>query len=329
VAEQDNLPSTGGRRGRYEVWFATLSDRSTRTGYWIRHTVRTPISGPPEPRVWFAAFSLDDPAATFGLNRGFPAGQLQVITEPFEVRVGESVFGTGRLAGGISDADRDVRWDLRFATGGPTLRLLPDALYREPLLPTRPYAPNPATSFTGEILVDGERRVVHGVPGQQGHLVGTRHAERWAWASCPGFDDEGVAFHALSAQGRRGPVLTPFVTSAALRWGGRWIRLHGVSRRRTWGLGWWRLSLGGRRYRLEGEVRGEPKAMIQARYLDPDDTPRWCHNSEVASCRLTLWERRAGGWQGVAELASDGTTHAEWAGRTPAPGVEAVHRAIP
>jgi hypothetical protein len=56
---------------------------------------------------------------------------------------------------------------------------------------------------------------------------------------------------------------------------------------------------------------------------------RWCHNSEVASSRLTLWERRAGGWQDVAELESRGTTHAEWAGRTPAPGVDASHAEVP
>jgi hypothetical protein len=327
VAEGDNLPAWDGRRGRYEVWFATLSDPSTRTGYWIRHTVRSPVSGPPEPRVWFAAFSLDDPASTFGLNEGFSRGDLRLARDRFEVRAGDSVFASGRISGAIRDGDREVAWDLRYPTGGPTVRLLPDVLYRGSLAPTRPYAPNPATSFSGEIVVDGERRVLGDAPGQQGHLVGTRHAERWAWASCSSEDD--LAVHLLSAQGRRGPLLTSLLTSAALRVGGRWIRLHGVSRRRTWGLGWWRVSLSGRTHRLEGEVRADPKVMVQARYLDPDDTPRWCHNSEVASSRLTVWERRPGGWQTVAELESEGTTHAEWAGRTPAPSVEAVHREIP
>ncbi len=89
------------------------------------------------------------------------------------------------------------------------------------------------------------------------------------------------------------------------------------------------VRLSGRRHRLEGEIHAEPKAMVQARYLDPDDTPRWCHNSEVSSSRLLLWERSPGGWQERAELVSDGTTHAEWAGRTPAPGVESVHLEVP
>ena len=62
--------------------------------------------------------------------------------------------------------------------------------------------------------------------------------------------------------------------------------------------------------------------MIRARYEDPTGTERWCHNSEIASSRLALFERRAGGFDEIALLESRGTTHAEWAGRTPAPQVE-------
>jgi hypothetical protein len=329
VSEQDNLPGWRGRRGRYEVWFLTMSDPEHRAGYWIRHTIRAPISGPPEPRVWFAAFSLDDPSATFGVNEGVAAADLRMARDRFEVRIGESVMASGRASGAIHGGGHEVRWELTYPTGNPTLRLLPDALYRGNLAPTRPYAPNPDVRFAGEIEIDGDRRLLQGIPGQQGHVVGSRHAERWAWASCAAFGDDRTAFHALSAQGRRGPFLTPFLASAALRLDGEWLRFRGLSRRRDWGLGWWRFSLVGRRHRLEADVRAGATAMVRARYLDPDDAQRWCHNSEVASSRLTLWERRAGGWQNVAELESQGTTHAEWAGRTPAPGVDAVHAEVP
>jgi hypothetical protein len=62
--------------------------------------------------------------------------------------------------------------------------------------------------------------------------------------------------------------------------------------------------------------------LIRARYEDPDGRARYCHNSEVASSRLALFERRAGGFEEVALLESRGTTHAEWAGLTPASAVE-------
>jgi hypothetical protein len=306
------------------VWFLTLSDPARRAGYWIRYALRAPVAGPPEPRVWFAAFGLDD-AGTFGVNELLPPSELHVARDRFEVALGGSTIASGRAVGEIHGGGHDVRWDIRFPAEGPTFRILPDALYRGNLAPTKPLTPEPHVRATGTIEIDGEARTLDGVAGQQGHLFGTRHAERWAWAACNAFDEDGVAFQALSAQGRRGPVRSPHLVFAGLRFGGRWIRFRGMSRRRDWGLGWWRITLVGRRHRLDGEVIADPKAMVKARYLDPDDTPRWCHNSEVASCRLTLWERRAGGWQDVADLTSDGTTHAEWAGRTPAPGVDALH----
>ena len=310
------------------MWFLTISDPGDGSGYWIRYTIRAPISGPPEARVWFAAFAADEGATPVALNEGLPVGRLHIRNDPFEARMGDSVIRSDRAVGSIEGHGHRVAWDLTFRQG-PTFRLLPPAMYRGPLAPTKPLTPNPDARFDGAIEVDGDRRILQRAPGQQGHLFGTRHAERWAWAYCSAFEGDGRVFQALSAQVRRASLLTPFLTVAGLRIDGEWIRLRGLSRRRDWDLGRWRLALMGRRHRLEGEVRAAPRSMVQARYLDPDDTPRWCHHSEVASCRLTLWERRPGGWHEVAELASTGTTHAEWTGRTPAPGVEAAHQELP
>jgi hypothetical protein len=120
-------------------------------------------------------------------------------------------------------------------------------------------------------------------------------------------------------------MLMPMLTFGGVRIDGRWVSLRGAGRSRTWSLAYWPLRLRSRSYRLEGEVIAEREGLLQTRYVDPDDRPRWCHNTEVASSRFLLWERRAGAWQELAELVSDGTTHAEWAGATPAPGSFARH----
>jgi hypothetical protein len=325
VTERDNRPRWDGRRGRYEVWFLTMSRPDGRAGYWIRYAVRSPIAGPPEHRVWFARFDRDHVSRTIGLNGPPPGAGPDPVVGSLPLQWGHAGFDSGSARGNLSGAGHQVRWELRWATGRPTFRILPPAFYRGSLAPTRPASPNPDTRFSGRIEVDGESVELGEWPGQQGHLEGTRHAERWAWASCGAFAGEGFGVQALSAQGRRGPVLTPVLTYAGLRVDDRWIRLRGVRRGRSWGLGWWRLHLRSKAYRVEGEVRADRDCLVQARYLDPDDTPRWCHNSEVASSRFLVWERRAGGWQEAAELVSDGTTHAEWAGRTAAPGEFARH----
>lgn len=316
-----------GEPGRYEVWFLTMSAPDGRSGYWIRYTVRAPVAGPPEARVWFSRVERDDPSRTLALNVAEPAG-LRYGEDGFEIRIGESILRSGRAAGQVSGAGHDAAWDLEFDTGEPTYHLLPKPFYRGTLAPTKPYTPNTDLRYRGTVEVDGETVLLDGAPGQQGHLYGTRHAERWAWAFCNAFEDDGAVFQALSAQSRRGPLVTPPVTFAGLRLDGEWIRFRGFHRRRTWGLGIWGIDLRSRGHRLEGEVRAEPKEMIRTRYLDPDGTPRWCHNSVVSSCRLVVSERTGRGRRDVRELRSDGTTHAEWAGRTAAEDVGTVHTEI-
>jgi hypothetical protein len=306
------MPRWDGRRSRYEVWFLTLSGANA--GYWIRYTLRAPIAGPPEPRLWFARFDPARPEGTFGMAA--PAQGIGLGRETFEVSMGQATLRSGAASGSVEGGEHAARWDVRFETGGPTHRLLPGPLYGG-AAPTVAWSPNPSVRFEGEIEWDGRVEDISEATGQQGHVFGSRHGERWAWASAIG--EDGVAFHALSAQGRRGPLLTPFLTSAGVLWRGEWVRLHAISRTRSWGLGWWRIALRNRRYRLEASVRADPERMLRVRYEDPDDTPRWCHHTELASVRMTLWERRAGGWSEVVEL--DGGAHAEWAGRTPAGAV--------
>ncbi|MGH2740826.1 MAG: tocopherol cyclase family protein [Actinomycetota bacterium] len=336
MSEQDNLPFWRGERGRYEVWFLTMSAPDGRAGYWIRYTVRAPVTGPPESRAWFARFDRDDPIRTFGVNAPAELGSqgLAMSHDGFRIRLGESALSPGRAVGRIDGGGHEASWDLSFESGDPTYRLLPRPFYRGSLAPTKPYTPNPDLRFRGAIETDGETVKLEGAPGQQGHLFGSRHAERWAWAFCNAFEPRGSGgeaevFQAISAQGRRGPFLTPLLTFAGLRIGGEWLRFRGTARRNPWDLGTWRLDLRARGYRLEGVVSAEHQEMVRVRYLDPDGSERWCHNSEVASSRLSLSTRGGSGWRPVRQLVSDGTTHAEWAGRTPATQVEALHVEVP
>jgi hypothetical protein len=321
VAEQDNVHRVAGRSGVYEVWFLTFTDPVTGRGYWIRSTYLAPRRGSPSAGVWFARFDPADPSLTFGLHRRSDIWSFS--TEKFDVRIDGTFMASGLAEGSLHGAGHEVTWKLDYPTGGETYHLLPEALYGGKLAPTKPLSPNIDTRVSGWILVDGEGSEISQAPGQQGHLWGERHALRWAWAHCSDFvDEEEAIVHVVTAQGRRGPLTTPYVTFAGVFWDGRWIRLSRVSRTRDFGLGAWRVDLQSRRHRLTGRIEAPTTALLRAEYEDPDGTPRYCHNSEIASCRLALFERRAGGFDEIALLESRGTTHAEWAGRTPAPQVD-------
>lgn len=326
MSEQDNLPFWRGERGRYEVWFLTMSAADGRSGYWIRYTIRAPTRGEPEARVWFARFDRDDPTRTFGVNDPADREPLEPAgVDGFGIRMGDSLLGEGVAKGRILGGGHDVAWDLAFQAGDATYRLLPEPFYRGSFAPTKPYTPNPDVRIHGAVEIDGETLALSDAPGQQGHLFGSRHAERWAWAFCNGFTEGDAVFQAISAQGRRGPFLTPLLTFAGLRTGGEWLRFWGTARRNPWTLGSWRLDLRSRGHRLTGEVRAEHKEMIRVRYEDPDGSERWCHNSEIATSRFVLSVRSGSAWRPARELASEGTTHAEWAGKRPARRVETEH----
>jgi hypothetical protein len=299
VTESDNVHRATGL-GAYEVWFLTFSDPASGRGYWIRSTYHAPRHGPASAGVWFAWFDPTDPTRTFGIHRTSSSWSLD--PEVFDVRVGEAQMSSGRAQGQIEGDGRQATWALEWPTGGPSYLLLPQAMYRGGIAPTKSHE-----------IVDA--------PGQQGHLYGTRHAERWAWAHCSAFGN-GAVVHALTAQGKRGPFRMPFLTFVGVRWQGQWIRLSKVGLKPDFALGTWRIDVQNRKHRLTGVVEAPSASLLRVRYEDPDGSARYCHNSEIASCRLRLFERRVGDLNQVAELESSGTTHAEWAGRTPAQAVE-------
>jgi hypothetical protein len=320
VAELDNVHRVGGRAGVYEVWFLTFTDPVTGRGYWIRSTYLAPRQGYPSAGVWIARFDPADPPLTFGLHRR--SERWSISTSGFDVRVDGTFMASGLAEGSIEGGGHTAGWKLEYPTGGDTYRLLADPMYRGGLAPTKPLSPNVDTKVSGWVSVDGEQAQIHAAPAQQGHLWGTRHALRWAWAHCSDFMDEQAVVHLVTARGRRGPLATPYVTFAGARWDGRWIRFRRISRKPDFGLGAWRVDLENRRYRLTGRIEAPATALLRAAYEDPDGSRRFCHNSEIGSCRLALFERRAGGFDEVALLESQGTTHAEWAGLTPAPQVD-------
>lgn len=320
MSEADNVARAHGRPGTYEVWFLTFTDPVSGTGYWIRSTLSTTPEGTRSAGAWFARFDRADPARTVGIH--VSTKQATVAADAFDVEIAGTLMRPGRAWGSLQGGGHDASWDLAYETGGPSFGVLPDPLARSSLVSTHSISPNPATRVSGSVRVDDHVVQLRDVPAHQGHVDGTRHAERWAWASCSDFIGADAAIEAVTAKARRGPISTPYATFVGVRWQGTWIRLARVARRPDFELGSWRLDLESRRYRLTGRVEAPARDLIRARYEDPDGRERHCHNSEVASCRLALFERRPGGMEELGLLESRGTTHAEWAGLTPARSVE-------
>lgn len=320
MTERDNHAVWDGRtRGLTEAWYLTFTDPASGQGFWIRAGLRA-AGAPASGEVWFARLHPSEPERCVGLRRRSGVESVGLGADGFSLDVDGIGMSSGSTHGRLAGDGHEVSWNLAFPSDRPTVRLLSASVERSRLLP-RVQLSGPDTRVSGRIEVDGEVLEVRDASGQQGHVVGRRLPDRWAWAHAA-FDPDEATLDLLTARTRLAGVRVPYVTAAVVRWQGQEVRLRGLGREPAFGLGTWRVDLGGRRFRLTGRVEAPAHAILRADLEDADGSLRFCHGSTIASSRLALFERHAGGFEQVALLESRGTTHAAWAGRTPAPQVE-------
>jgi hypothetical protein len=180
----------GTARGHYEVWYLTCNHLASRTGYWIRYTLESPLAGHGEPyaQLWFAAFDHAAPARTFALNQRHPIAALRATATPFSLAIGDHARLThGSARGHIAGHGHEARWDLRWLPAPRTHHQLPALIYRTTFADTKVLTPNLDVPIRGMLTVDGRTLEFDGDPGGQTHLWGRKHAHSWAWGHCNAF----------------------------------------------------------------------------------------------------------------------------------------------
>jgi hypothetical protein len=333
ATEADNrMIWDGASRGHYEVWYLTFNHVASRTGFWIRYTLESPLHGAPYAQLWFAFFDALDPRNGFALNRRLPIDRLRTQASPFEVAIDEARLHHDRMTGGLDGEGHSARWDLSWLPARETHRHLPGVIYRTSFADTRVLSPNLDVPVRGSVTVDGRTFTLDGDPGGQTHVWGRKHAHEWAWGHCNAFSGRrGAALETLSVRLRRRGVVLPALTLTTLYLDGEAHRLNGFPH-----LAWNRGRFGTARYqfiarsadvRLTGEYACRPEDMVLTEYADPDGDPAYCANTEVADLRVTVhrrsrvWRR----WQEQARLEADKTGHFEVAGREPDPAIARRH----
>jgi hypothetical protein len=198
-------------------------------------------------------------------------------------------------AGASGSAAARVAWDLRYDAFGPPLELLPYAwMYTAKFPKSKLVSPVPDTLISGEAEVCGEKWVLDGWRGMQGHNWGRGHADLYAWCHVNGWDGAGepLVLEAVSARVRTGPVLLPLLTVATVRWRGvdyRFQRPTEMVRADAHieGLGY-RVLMVNDLGRLEAEIFAAPEDTVGLYYANPVGPMTHCYNSKLATVRLTL-----------------------------------------
>lgn len=325
---------TAAARGCYEVYYLTLNDLASETGYWIRYVVQAPeiTERPAELELWFAFFDRRKSERSFGLFEHRPLGTLESKAAPFRLgfsgcpvgghRFEPAELRNGLARGGIGRGTRRVRWHLEWPADSKLILPFPEALYASGDLPGAMIYPYPGTQFAGTIEIGDRRLVIEDAHGEQSHIWGRKHPPHWLWAHCNRFDDDPAGYLEVSCipASADGP---PPVHMLIARVHGREVRLiaplDGSAATSESVPGRWSFAAESERERIELEVNCPLELILEAPYTDPDGSGCFCLHSDLASCRLRLFERVAAGgagrepeWENVGEVSSEGCCHVEW-----------------
>lgn len=289
------------RGGHVESHFLKANSPDGQRALWIKHTLLVP-SGRPDAavaEVWAIAFA-ERGRRKCAHKQSFPLAAATLSAAPFAIRTPAAQLAHGRAAGALGEGADRLAWDLRYACPAQAFRPFPLARMYEGRFPrTKSLTPAPDSAFEGWFEAFGERWDLADFRGAQGHNWGASHAHAYAWVHAnvwrrerDGAPAEGVWLEALSGRVRLGPLVTPWLSVAAVCFENTLLRFDrprallartlDVSRTR------YAFTLKQGDARLAATFTAEPAQLAGLRYEDPDGAALACLNSKLASGRMQL-----------------------------------------
>lgn len=286
----------GDRRGHVESHFLRAVSPDGARALWIKHTLLSPAgrAGQGVAEAWAIAFERGRPPV--GAKSTYPIDRARFGDDPFRIETGDAALEPGRARGTAESGGHRIGWDLSFDTTGPAFHPFPlERMYKAPFPKSKTLTPYPDVRFDGAFDVDGERWHVVGWPGMQGHNWGRSHAHAYAWAQCNSWTDGAGGrawFEGLSARVAVGPVITPWLSVAALHVEGETHRFDGPSAMtsRRVEVEWyrWEATLSKRGATLRVAVEAARDDLAGLHYENPDGSMTHCLNSKLAHGTIVL-----------------------------------------
>jgi len=304
-------PRWHGQRPRLEVWYLTLSDPGTDTGFWVHHELISPLSGDPFAHGWAAVFRphMDPVLDRFGpwpVTGGHGASEWW--------NGGGAVFDPPALHRDSGPVTWDLRWHDDAAVPGPPLFTFPPWAWEREMLPAAQIVAVPSARFDGWVRVGRDEVALSPrARGAVSHIYGHGNAQRWGWLHAELGDRDVLEI--VSAVSRR-PALDrlPPLAFVQLRLAGiDWPRDPLVAApmfRTRLGLPTWHVHGTVGRWRLRADITIPDAASVRVAYVDPDGDGATCVNSERADADIVLEHRRSR-WEVAARWTLRATAHAE------------------
>jgi hypothetical protein len=292
--------------GHVESYFWRANDPAAPRALWLKATVLAPLDGPAVAEswlIWFDGVRNRKFAAKLTWPIGsarFPTGAADEIQlGDWRLALGAKGTAEGSLAAPQGTARFSLGWTREPSSQGEPLAIYPWRLLREgPFPKSKLLTPCPWLRVDGELTVDGEKILLSGWNGMQGHNWGKSHAFEYAWGQCL-FPASGAEPEAM-VEGFTGRILiagraSPRFSALVVRRGSREYRFDMIFD--TWRqeahhlTDRWTLRMRGR----DGEVRlrmdATGRLIACLGYVNPNGKLSYCFNSKLADTLLEVHPR--------------------------------------
>jgi hypothetical protein len=288
----------GQRAGHYESFFVRANSPSRPQAFWIRYTIFSPAGRPEEARgeLWAVVFDGKTGVHT-AVKSELPFASCEFRGDGLGARVGAARLEPGRAAGNATSGGHTIAWDLSFGGDEKPLFALPLALYGATLPRAKTLVPLPMARFRGTLTVDDKPYPVLDWVGSQNHNWGSRHTDHYAWGQVAGFDDAPESFlEVATARLKIGPLWTPYMTLLVLRHDGAEFAMNGllqsIRARGRFSYFDWTFRTEDARAAIEGRITARRESFVGLRYDNPPGGVKHCLNSKLASCVLSVTDKR-------------------------------------
>jgi hypothetical protein len=315
-----------GRRGHYEGYYVAFNDPESGRGYWIRYSMVAPTDTGQAPfaQVWFMRTNRAVEPRNRALRTTFPIDSLTTTTEPFTLAIGSNHLSMRSCSGSLTGDAGEVSWKLAFQPLLPEIKPTPEWGAR---VATCYIEPHPLLRLTGTVEEGGAVTVIDGWLGEQAHVFGARHSQRWHWAECKHLGAEGRAFTGVAAwpklPGPPRPVTSLFLDLGDGRRLLKNTTLNLFKARTAHSPTAWEFDGEYGMQRLRGTISPNRDDLIGVTYHDPSGQPIYCYHSELADLTLGYYTRssRQGDWKLDEEISAPGSSAFEYGSSVPLEGV--------
>ncbi len=283
----------GQKKGHYESFFQRANHPSRPLAFWVRYTLFSPEGRPGDAIGELWAIYFDGETGRHAVAKvEQPYSSCRFSRSGLDVKVGDAALRPGEMRGEAASGEHSLAWDLSWTGKEPPLFLLPMYLYDAPFPKAKALVPEPMAKWNGKLVVDGREIDIDGWVGSQNHNWGSKHTDHYAWGQVAGFDEAPESFlEVATAQIKIGPLWTPPLAPVVLRHEGAEYAMNGLLQSAWKGhfeYFTWQFSGAGPDVRLRGRIFGRRDNFVGLRYWNPPGGHKWCLNSKIAACEVTL-----------------------------------------